>query len=224
MTDLKHTVLNLVQRVTTVEQVAVLPSFTATGPQFSPNVSPPGQEIKLHGRNFDLAPVKVTFIPVSATFITPPPELVSEPGATQLVVHAPAAAAGSYRISVNTAGGTVTSDDTFTLQPFPAPAFAALNQITPNTASVGQLITLSGSNLSGPNLQVKFGEVEVPTTGFQKVDKNLVTVTVPAGLTPSQNPIKITITTAGGSTVSTETFTVTTGVQPQPGPRSPSTA
>jgi hypothetical protein len=197
------TLADVQKRVTLIEQLTVLPAFAAVGSQFSPKVGPPGQLVTLSGRNFDRTPVSVQFGTTAAT-------VVGSVSANQIQVNAPSAPAGAYKITVTTAGGTVVSDDTFNLQPaILPPAFApSPNQFTPKVGPVGQVVTLFGSNLNAPGLKVTFATIDA-TPGILTVAPTQITVPVPPGpLIGIPGGVKITITTSGGSTTSTDVFSV----------------
>ena len=75
------------------------------GSQLSPKVGPAGQSVTLSGHNFDKTPVSVLFGSTPAPI--PVGTVLSY---STIVVPAPVATSGSYKINVTTAGGTVVSD------------------------------------------------------------------------------------------------------------------
>jgi hypothetical protein len=196
------TLADLQSRVALVEQLAILPVFATPGSQISPKVGPPAQTITLSGRNFGYPPLEVFFGPTLVPSVTATP--------FQISFAAPAIAAGTYKITVTTAGGTVVSDDTFNLLPaVPAPAFAAApGDFSPKVGRPGQVVTLVGSNFNGPNLQVSFGGIEA-TAGITSVSATQITVTVPSFAPPG--PLQIEVVTSGGRDFSTDRFTVIPG-------------
>jgi hypothetical protein len=91
------------------EQVVPAPTFTT--PNFTPKLGAGGDNITLNGTNFNAAGLVVKFDTVTAT-------VVGTPTATQIVAKVPAGMTSggvtkSVKLSVTTAGGTVTSTDNF---------------------------------------------------------------------------------------------------------------
>jgi len=90
------------------------PTFVVPpAPQFTPKSGVGGQTVTLNGQNFNFAPVIVKFDTVAAT-------IVGSPSATQIAAQVPAGMTPvgtpkQIKITVATAGGTVTSSDTFTV-------------------------------------------------------------------------------------------------------------
>jgi hypothetical protein len=86
---------------------------TPPAPQFTPKSGVGGQTITLNGQNFNFAPVSVKFDTVTAT-------IVGSPSATQIAAQVPAGMTPpgtpkQIKITVTTAGGSVTSSDNFTV-------------------------------------------------------------------------------------------------------------
>jgi len=86
---------------------------TPPAPQFTPKSGTAGQTITLNGQNFNFAPVTVKFDTASAT-------IVGSPSATQIATQVPAGltppgTSKQIKITVTTAGGSVTSTDNFTV-------------------------------------------------------------------------------------------------------------
>lgn len=102
--------------VTSVDTFTVLPAaipsptFNPSPNQFNPKIGTRGvTNVTLLGQNFNNLPVTVRFGPATAT-------LVGAPTATQIVATVPTTAPlGNVQITVQTAGGSVTSVDTFTI-------------------------------------------------------------------------------------------------------------
>lgn len=169
------------------------PAFAAAPNEFSPKAGAPGANITLFGANFNVAPVSVRFGATVAPVVSSAP--------SQIVTQVPAGVTGATKITVSTGGGSVTSTDDF-LAGAP-PAFAASpNQFSPKVGGVGQNVTLAGSNFNFAPVSVQFGTVTatvVSTTATQIVTQ------VPVG---AAGGLKIRVTTAVGSVVSDDTFTV----------------
>jgi hypothetical protein len=84
---------------------------TPPAPQFTPKIGSGGQTITLNGQNFNFAPVSVKFDTVTAI-------IVGAPSATQIAAQVPVGMTGTpkqIKITVTTAGGSVTSTDNFTV-------------------------------------------------------------------------------------------------------------
>ena len=97
--------------VTSVDTFQVLappaPAFNASPNQFNPKLGPAGTSVNLLGTNLNFAPVVVRFGATAA--------VVNTITATQLTVTVPAMAAGATTITIQTAGGSITSVDSFTV-------------------------------------------------------------------------------------------------------------
>jgi IPT/TIG domain len=197
ISDLRQTRLTLgdvERRTANLERLLLTPAFDPSPNQFSPKIGGAGQNVTLRGRNFNLVPVQVLFGAVSATVgsITP----------TQIVAPVPAGATGAVKITIITAGGSVVSDDTFTvLGGGPPPTFAASpNQFSPKAGGSGTDVTLFGSNLNIAPVSVLFGA----TAGtVMSASPTQVVARVPAGVTGA---VKLTVQTGGGSIISTDDF------------------
>jgi hypothetical protein len=87
----------------------------------------------------------------------------------------------------------------------PVPAIASF---TPTSGPVGTTITLTGANFTGATSVALNG---VAVANFTVVDAATITVVVPVGVTSGL----ITVTTRGGTTTSTNAFTV---IEPNPAP------
>jgi hypothetical protein len=189
-----------------------VPAFADTGGQFTPNHGTPGQPVAINGFNFNTGNPQVLFGAVPAA-------LSGVPTATQIVVLAPAgvvpvgAASADVKITVTTNTGTALSDDNFRAEiNIPAPAFVVppLAQFLPKNGAGGQPVTLNGQNFNFGPVTVKFDTVTATVSGSPSATQ--IATAVPAGLIAAGAPpkgIKITVTTAGGTVVSADTFTVT---------------
>lgn len=177
-------------------------------PGFSPGIAAVGASVNvtISGRNFDVGPLKVSF--VSATAF--PATIVSQATDNQVIVAVPVLPVGGYRIRVENDLGSDISDEVFTLLP-PAPVFAkSPNQFTPKSGPAGTIVTLSGSNFDSGLLGVRFangvmGSLTAPITS--PATKTGVTVQVPVIKDVSQ-PFKIIVDTTGGSVGSDDSFLV----------------
>ena len=189
--------------------VAPAPAFTQPGSQFSPVHGTPGTQVTLNGFNFNASGLQVQFAAVNAT-------VVGTPTATQIVVQVPAglvtggATSANVQITVTTTAGSVVSDDTFRAEvTIPAPAFATAGpQFMPQSGSAGATVILNGSNFNFAPVTVKFGSTTATIAGSPSATQ--IAVQVPAGLTApgTQTGVNISVTTAGGTVTSTQTFTV----------------
>ncbi|MHB1462728.1 MAG: beta strand repeat-containing protein, partial [Armatimonadota bacterium] len=102
--------------------------------------------------------------------------------------------ATSGKIMVTTPGGTATSATDFYVAP-------TITSFAPTSGKVGDIITITGTNLTGATA-VDINGTNVPT--FTVVSNTSLTVTVPSGATTG----KIAVTTAGGTATSVVNFTV----------------
>lgn len=94
----------------------------------------------------------------------------------------------------------------------PAPSFVAppLPQFLPRIGVGGQTIQLNGQNFDHAPVSVKFANTNAAVSGAPTATR--IAVVVPANIVPAAGVpqgVKITVITAGGSVVSTDTFTVT---------------
>ncbi|MEV6871426.1 IPT/TIG domain-containing protein [Amycolatopsis sp. NPDC051128] len=187
------------------------PAFAEPGGQFSPGNGTPGTQVTLTGFNFNVGTPQVQFASVNAT-------VVGTPTATQIVVQVPAGlvtgggTSSDVRVTVTTSAGSILSDDLFRAElAIPAPVFVTppSPQFTPKSGVGGQTITLNGQNFNFPPVTVKFDTSTATIVGTPSATQ--IAAQVPAGLTPPGTPkqIKISVTTAGGTVTSSDTFTVT---------------
>jgi hypothetical protein len=189
--------------------VQASPAFADPGGQFGPGNGTPVTQITLNGFNFNVGTPQVQFASITAT-------LVGTPTNTQAVVQVPsglvtgAATSADVKITVTTSAGTVVSDDNFHAEMnIPAPAFVTSGpQFTPKSGVGGQTITLNGTNFNFAPVSVKFDTATATIVGSPSTTQ--IAAQVPAGMTPPGTPkiIHISVTTAGGTVTSTDTFTV----------------
>lgn len=144
-----------------------------------------GATVQILGQGFT-GTTKVSFNGVSATF-----RIVSD---TYITASVPSGATTGY-VSVQTPGGTLKSNRKFLVAP-------ANLTFSPTSGPVGTVVTITGTSLTGAN-RVTFGGV--PATTFTVDSDTQITATVPTGAVTG----KISVTTAGGTATSADTFTVT---------------
>jgi hypothetical protein len=200
ITDLRNTklrVTDMERRLTKLEKM-FLPSFAAPNNQLQPKFGPPGQTVVLKGKGFAVGNAQVWFGTTPTTIVA---GTLTD---TQMSVLVPAGMpAGSVQIVVTTDGGTISSDDTFTVTAIPAPAFLAPgNEFQPTFGPVGQAVTLKGTNFDGPHPKVLFGTVAAV---IQTAVTGQITTSVPSGVTGA---VTITVTTDGGTAITVKSFTV----------------
>ncbi len=195
------------------------PAFSDPGSQFSPNHGAPGAQVTLKGFNFNVGTPQVQFLNQAVSPpITVTAALIGAPAANQIVVQAPSGLvpAGStsadVQIKVTTSEGTVISDDIFKAEiTIPAPRFTPMPgpQFIPRSGVGGQTVTLSGTNFNFLPVTVKFDTTNASVSGAPSSNQ-IVTLVPPnmaaAGATRS---VKITVTTAGGSVTSDDSFNIT---------------
>jgi len=200
ITDLREPMAPLTdveRRIRALETFLLLPAFASSPNQFNPKFGMPGANITLFGRNFSVGAVAVRFGTTAAT-------VVGTPTNSQIVARVPKMAAGPTKITVETSGGTATSDDDFTVLAPPAPAFnASPNQFNPKFGAAGSNVTLFGTNFDVAPVTVRFGTTSAAIVGTPTATQ--IVATVPA---MSTGPTTITVQTGGGSVASSDTFTV----------------
>ena len=200
ITDLRQTILTLTdveRRLSFLEKVTLRPSFAPSPNQFTPKMGWAGQNVTLLGNNFNVGTLRVQFSSVDAT-------IVGTPTADQIITQVPTMSTGGVNITVTTDGGTVVSDDIFTVISLPLPVFAhSPNQFTPKLGAPGTEVTLFGSNFDVGIPQVQFGSVDATIVGTPTADRIITQVP-----TMSTGGVNITVTTDGGTVVSDDTFTV----------------
>lgn len=193
----RMTMAALEGRLRLLEQLILIPTFDSSPNQFTPKLGPPGTNVTLLGNNFNVSSPVVRFGSTPAT-------IVGTPTNTQIVAIVPAMAAGGVQVSIQTIGGTVVSDDTFTVTPPPSPTFdPSPNQFTPKLGPPGTNVTLFGNNFNVPSLTVRFGAT---TAAIVSSTAAQIVVTVPAMPTGGNT---ITVQTNGGSVTSIDLFTIT---------------
>ena len=167
---------------TSVLTFTFIPPPTITS--FTPTSGGAGTTVTITGTNFT-GTTTVTFGGTERVSFT----VVS---ATSIIATVGTGASGA--ISVTTPGGTATSTGTFILIPAPA-----ITSFTPTSGVSGTVVTITGTNFTGASA-VALGGTAV--TSFTVVSATSITATVGSGATGT-----ITVTTPGGTAISTGTFT-----------------
>ncbi|MEI6590897.1 MAG: IPT/TIG domain-containing protein, partial [Actinomycetes bacterium] len=159
--------------------------------RLSPSRGAIGSTVTITGKDLASASA-VKFGNTSATFT------VTNGGT--IVAAVPSAASGSAPVTVTTPGGT-SSSVSFSIQtPASAPTISS-SGVSPTSAKVGNLISVTGSNLAGVT-GITFNSV--PVTRFTIVSGTQLTFYVPEGATTGS----FTITTVGGSVTYSSTVTI----------------
>jgi hypothetical protein len=162
--------------------VVSAPSITS----FSPTAGPLGTSVTISGTNFTGA-TAVTFNGVSAAFT------VNSATAIQATVPA---GATTGPVSVNTPGGMAMSTSNFAVVNPPG-----ISNFSPTSGPLGTSVTINGTNFGGAT-SVTFGGV---SAAFGVNSSTTIQATVPAGATTGP----VSVNTPGGTTTSTNNFTVT---------------
>jgi hypothetical protein len=203
------TLSDLLQRVSRLERLTLLPAFDPSPNQFSPKTGVVGQDITLHGRNFTVGTPQVQFGTVNAT-------IDGVPTPNQLTVKVPAGLTGSTPITVTNDGGSATTVDTFRV--LPVPTFApSPNQFNPKAGTIGQQFTITGTNLD----TVRTIALVAPTAtgGATRAAANILSAAptqlvalIAAVTTPGDpntyGPTKVVLTSDVGSATSDDSFTL----------------
>jgi fibronectin type III domain protein/parallel beta helix pectate lyase-like protein/IPT/TIG domain-containing protein len=153
---------------------------------FSPTSGGPGTTVTISGSAL-LGASSVTFGGVNATIKS------NTSSAVKVLVPV---GAGSGKVAVTTSRGTAESTGTFTPTPAPAPTISGFS---PASAVQGATVKIMGSGLLAPS-SVTFNGVAATITSWTAT---VIKAIVPAGVTTGQ----LAVTTPGGSTTSTGTFT-----------------
>ena len=156
---------------------------------FSPTSGAVGTSVTVAGSGFTGA-TSVTFNGVSASF--------SVSSDSQITTTVPSAAT-TGPISVTTSAGTATSASSFTVTA--SRVAPAISSFSPTSGAVGTNVTINGSGFTGAT-SVKFNGLD---GAFILNSDSQITATVPNGATSGP----ISVTTAGGTATSTDSFTVT---------------
>jgi hypothetical protein len=196
------TVAVLMDRLRTLEELLLLPSFEPSPNQFSPKFGMRSQEITLRGRNFDLGGVQVRFGTTSA-------EVVSATQ-TEITARVPEdAPSGAMKITVKTGGGEATSDDDFTVLQGGIPAFSSPpDEFDPDGGNPGDAVTLFGRNFDGANLRVffVFPTVSQPVQVLFQEATRIGVIVPPAGADIVN--VRIVVETDFGAATTVDEFTI----------------
>jgi hypothetical protein len=157
---------------------------------FTPESGAIGAAVTITGTNFT-SPAEVEFSGASAE--------ASSVSDTELTVTVPEGAT-SGPLVVHLAGADVTSDGTFTVTTTTTESPPSIADITPSSGSVGDVVTITGTNFTPP-AEVDFNGASVE--GSVDSDTQL-TATVPDGAT--SGPVHVTV--AGGTATSPNDFVI----------------
>jgi fibronectin type 3 domain-containing protein/anti-sigma regulatory factor (Ser/Thr protein kinase) len=162
---------------------------------FSPSSGPAGSVVSING-SYLTGATQVTLGGVAASNFT----VVSS---SEIHTEVPAGAPlGQGKISVTTLGGTANSSEDFTVTP---PLPPVIDSFNPPSGPVGTQVTITGAYFTGAT-EVAFNGVPAPN--FTIVSTAQIRATVPNDATTG----KITVTAPGGTTTSSNDFTVTTSL------------
>lgn len=208
----------LEQRIQTLEKL--MAPFVTT---FTPQTVRPAQTnpITITGRNFQIGTPRVFLGDVEGIVD------IAASTDTSLVVRPPLnTRPGTWPLKVRNDVGEVTAPLSITVLPLSSPSFAAPStQITPKQQRLGNVITISGNNLSLVNKITFNAAVPVVAQPSDIVSQNnaQIQVKVPLAVTPSLTPINVTLAIEGailpdGSPVPPATTVDTVQVQPVTAP------
>ncbi len=173
-----------------------VPAPTITS--FTPSSGSVGDTVSITGANFMGTGALSGLIAVSSVKIGGTEASFNVVSDTSLMAVVPASVLYPiYWISVTTSGGTVYSGSNFTVKPASAPT---ISSFAPTSGKVGDLVTITGTNLTGATA-VKFAGL---TAVFTVVSATSITANVPSGAVTG----KISVTTPGGTAISATDFTV----------------
>jgi hypothetical protein len=170
--------------------------------EFRPKLAPPGKDIELVGKNFDVGIPKVTFNTTNA-------QPIGAMTPTTLHVNVPdglipaGATRAEVAITVATDGGRATIPEKFTVVGKPT-----LTGFSPATEAPNKVVTLTGSNFDVGGLNVKFNNVDA-AVDMSTLRPGSVQVRVPTTLIPPSRPridATITLSTVGGSASAANKF------------------
>jgi hypothetical protein len=189
--------------------VLAAPVFAAPGQQFTPVHGTPGTAVTISGFNLAVGTPTVQFGTVNAN-------VVGTPAPTSLVAEVPQGlvpagqTAADVTLRVTTTVGTDVSDDVFHAElPVPAPVFDA-QPFAPRTGTVGQNVTLRGTNFDVAPVSVSFDGTPASIGGAPSATRIVCQVPAPGvPIPPAGLPVHVTVTTGGGSVTSTDNFQIT---------------
>jgi hypothetical protein len=174
------------------------PSFAPSPNQFEPKRNLPGENVRLHGTNFDQRPVSVRFGTVPATILSGT--------ATDIIATIPDMPAGAVKITVQTGAGSAVSDDEFRVVPVPV-----IVELDPSSGRPGDTFRVIGADLTteGAGCSVDFdgpfGSAGAPIVGSPTATR--VTARIP-DLREASYVIRV-LRDDGAEAVSDESFRIT---------------
>jgi hypothetical protein len=171
----------------------VTPPLPPAISSFSPTSGPFGTEATINGSNF-VGTTQVAFSGMPAGYFRVDSN-------SQLRIEVPAGAT-TGKISITTPGGTATSADDFVVTPPLPPAIASFS---PSSGPISMEVTITGTYFTGAT-EVAFNGVAA--SNFVVDFNSRIRVEVPAGATTG----KVTVIAPGGTAISTNDFTVTSGL------------
>ncbi len=163
---------------------------------FTPMSGPVGTRVDILGTNLTGA-TSVTFGSKAATFAVD--------SGSELHATVPSGAINSY-ITVVTPVGSSTAGALFLVTAIPAPT---ITSFTPSSGPVGTSVDIQGTNFSGASAVTFNGA----TASFKVDSDSEIHATVPSGATSGP----MSVTTAGGTTASSASFSVKPNVRPSAG-------
>ncbi|WP_449446123.1 IPT/TIG domain-containing protein [Thermomonas brevis] len=171
----------------TATVTCVAPAAPPTVSGISPTAGPTsgGTSVVITGTNFTGA-TAVKFGATNAPFVVN--------SATQITATSPSNSAGTYDITVTTAGGTSSTNASDQFTYIAAPTVTSITPSAgPTSGGTSVVITGSGFALASPTGAVKFGATNATYT----INSNTqITATTPAS---SASTVDVTVTTAGGT-------------------------
>ena len=204
VTDLRQrnlTVSDLEARVRSLEQLVVQPRLE-DGPgldrPFNPPLGAPGSTVHIFGQNLRVGTTQVLFGAVPSSEVDPMSD-------TEITAKVPAMPGGAVTITVTTAGGSVTSEDTFSVlegpPAGPPPTLAAPpGEFSPPVGAAPTVVTINGTGFDQPGLELRFG---TSVAANPIVTATTIKVPVPAGPPAA---LRITVRTDFGEVTSTASF------------------
>jgi hypothetical protein len=167
------------------------PSITSFTPSVGPTTG--GMFLQLFGNSFENGKTKVSFGGVDATGV-----LCPDP--TYCYMNTPAHAAGKVQVTATTNGITsAPAKDEFTFAVFPT-----ITGISPSSANVGDVVTLTGTGFSTTAGQTKFTFFGIPVNGTC-TSTTQCTAVVPAELGTAQGTL-VTVTVNGLTSIDSVGF------------------
>jgi len=180
---------------------APVPTGAPSVSSFSPASAAVGAMVTINGSNFTPGSA-VKFNGIASAS-------VNKVSSSVLQATVPAGAT-SGKIVVITTGGSATSGSDFTITSTPQTGVPTIASFAPQSGSVGSVVTVTGTNLTGTT-QVKFNGVA--STSLINITATSLQASVPTNASSG----KITVYTPAGNVTSSTSFSVT-AAPPQPAP------